>query len=96
MHVFNIVVCDDYTFGPGCLTPCYCDEPCDDITGHCPGNCVPSKKGDNCQERKYDGLQIGVVEYSNIAHLLACHLCSANAKTFKVKDGWLYYSTSHR
>ncbi len=39
----------DGAFGPGCLTPCNCEVQCDSITGDCHVDCLPGKKGFNCQ-----------------------------------------------
>ena len=38
----------DY-FGPGCISPCNCDQTCDQITGMCPDECLPGWFGDDCQ-----------------------------------------------
>ena len=48
--VLSQVDCPDGKWGPGCITPCNCQDPCDDITGICSSMCVPGKNGTTCQE----------------------------------------------
>ena len=48
-YSFGHTVCDEGTFGPGCLMDCHCDVQCDRVTGHCPGQCHQGWFGDSCQ-----------------------------------------------
>ena len=59
MYYLYIADCSDGYYGVACSTPCNCNEPCDDISGECPGgNCSEGWIGYDCQNGKYSLISI--------------------------------------
>ena len=42
--------CNQTHYGAGCQSDCNCQSNCNDVTGHCPTQCVPGKQGIDCQQ----------------------------------------------
>ena len=41
---------NEFYYGPGCLVKCHCNQQCNSVDGHCPGNCTAGYRGDDCQQ----------------------------------------------